>query len=167
MNRELRRAAERATKKLRPQALKRTSKAPQVNKPTFVEMMLAFRPIEDVLRTLTQGEVECMPNGTPIHTDLAENEAYQITPAMRGWVAAMERIHAHHGQNLDFGPLVRLCNKLDACMPITKANVDECKRIVATSKAAYRDMDIYTVKSLVKTEMIAFEFERLQTKTTH
>lgn len=164
MNRELRRAAEKL-KKQAPLHAPKAGQQPRKNKPTFVEQMLAYHPIESVLKQLASGEIECTRDGTPIHEDIGDGTAYQVTPAMRGWVSTMERIHAHYNHPVDFTALIRLCNKLDAGMPITQHNLAECIELVATSKAAYKNMDVYEVKSLVNTEMIAFEFERL--KTTH
>lgn len=160
MNRQMRREAARA---------KRMEFKPRRNwanmaRPLLHEVNMVFAPIDAFLRQLATGVVACAETGEPVFSDM-EGDLYQATPAVRGFVSAFERILNYYGLDIDTGPIVKLCNKLDAGMPITEGAVQHCQAIIDRCRAAYREMDMYQVKSLVNTELIDLEFKRL--KVTH
>lgn len=134
----------------------------RITKPTFVEVMLAFRPADELLLQLRTGFVDCLKNGEPIIHDKTDDDLYILAPALRGWVDAMERIMKHHRLNMDLGPMSRLASKLEAGMPINSQHIEQCQAVVNRCRAAYKNMDIFVVKELVKTQMIAFEVDRLK-----
>ena len=122
---------------------------------------MVFEPIESFFRELASGEVKCAPNGAAIFIH-PEGEAYEATPAVRGFVAALYRILDHYQVRIDLMPVLKLCNKLDACMPITPEQVTQCQEIILLCRKAYSKTDAYVVKGLVNTELIAHEFEKVR-----
>lgn len=136
------------------------------NKPDFVQTMLAFKPINDVLDVLMTGFVDCTTKGGhPVFRCLENEETYLIVPAMQGWIDTIRRVLEHYRLNdpvngIDIRKIQVLCNRLDASMPFEQKDVIECREIVKKLMAAYRKMDIDTVKSLVRTQTIQFEFEQ-------
>lgn len=156
MNRQMRREAARAKR----MEFKPRRSWTAINRPLPHEVNMVFAPIDTFLRKLATGFIECADNGAPIFDDV-EGHAYEATPAVRGFVSAFNRILDHYSIEIDNTPIVRLCNKLDAGMPITEGAVQHCQAIIDRCRAAYRNMDVYQVKSLVNTELIDLEFKRL------
>lgn len=159
MNREMRRAQAKAKP---PQGRKMRVYA-RLNRPMPHEVHMVFEPIESFLRELATGEVKCAANGAAIFLH-PEGEAYEAVPAVRGFMAAMQRILDHYQLEIDLAPVLKLCNKLDACMPITPDHLRQCEQVMAACRKAYSQMDVYQVKALVNTELIAHEFEQLNRK---
>jgi hypothetical protein len=160
VNRQMRREAARAKR----MEFKPRRSWTAINRPLPHEVNMVFAPIDAFLRKLATGVIECAQNGAPIFDDV-EGQAYEATPAVRGFVSAFNRILDHYGFEIDTTPIIRLCNKLDANMPINEMVVAHCQGIVDRCRMAYRTMDMYQVKALVNTELIDLEFKRL--KVTH
>lgn len=156
MNRQMRRAQAKA----KPNQGRRMRIYSRLNRPMPHEVHMVFEPIEAFLRELASGEVKVAANGAVIFVH-PEGEAYEAVPAVRGFMAAMYRILDYYQVHIDLMPVLKLCNKLDASMPITPEHVALCQQIITLCRKAYSQMDAYQVKSLVNTELIAHEFEQL------
>lgn len=131
----------------------------RLNRPMPHEVHMVFEPIESFFRELSSGEVKCAANGAAIFIH-PEGEAYEATPAVRGFIAAPYRILDHYQVRIDLMPVLKLCNKLDACMPITPEQVAQCQEIILACRKTYSKTDAYVVKGLVNTELIAHEFKK-------
>jgi hypothetical protein len=129
-----------------------------ITRPLLHEVHMVFAPVDRLFEQLASGWVDS-EKGRPVFED-SEGVLYEATPAVRGLVSALNRILLHHKINLDLDPVLKLCNKLDANMPITPEHVNTCKALIDQCRAAYRNMDMYVVKSLVNTELIALELEK-------
>ncbi len=157
MNRQMRREAARAKR----MEIKPRRNWAKINRPMLHEVDQVFAPIDAFLRQLITGFVYCTEAGAPVFSDM-EGDLYEATPAVRGFVSAFDRITAHYQIEIDLTPIIKLCNKLDAGMPVNEAHVDLCRSLIDQCRTAYRNMDVYQVKSLVNTELIDLEFKRLK-----
>lgn len=157
MNRAMRREAERFAKlSSRPQRKRHTV---QNNVPLLHEVEMVFGPIEAFLDQLATGEVTALASGEIIFSS-PQGETYEAVPAVRGFSGALKRICGHFALPITDAPLVRLCNRLEACMPITPKDVYEARIQVEMFRQVYRKMDVSVVKGLVTTEMIAIELQQ-------
>lgn len=154
MNRQLRRQAARQ----KPPAPTRRWQF-SGSKPRLHEIDFVFSPVERAFSQLASGEIDSV-QGRPCFVD-QEGVMYELAPALRGFASALHRISAAHSLDIDFAPVLKLCNRLDASMPITPELVAQCSAIITRFRVAYQKMDMYKVGSLVNTELIALEMESL------
>lgn len=159
MNREQRRYEERAKKRASKVAKLKANAYRNSNRPMLHEVQMVFGPAEAFLDELATGWVSCVATGEPVFKE-CDGNLYEAIPAMRGLVDAMERICRHYAVDLDFSPAVKLCNKLEASMPVMPENVAAARAVFDLAKAYYRKMDAYVVRGLVNTELLAYEFEK-------
>lgn len=157
MNRAERRAQEKLVRSFRTKPLKHRRVG--TNTPMLHEVNMVFGPVESFLAQLATGEVNALPSGEIIFSDY-QGETYEAVPAVRGFAGALKRVCSHFNLTISDAPVVKLCNRLDACMPITPADVEAARVEVAKFREAYRKMDLVVVKGLVTTELIAIELEQ-------
>ncbi len=155
MNRQMRREAARAAKRP-PIQIKKWS----ANKPMLHEVEMVFGPVDSLLNELSTGFVNSV-QGKPVFKDY-EGVYYEAAPALSGLISAMERIFNHYKLHIDLQHLNRLCNRLDAGMPINVELITHCQHTIALCKSAYRKMDVYNVKSIVNTELIYQEQQKIK-----
>lgn len=123
-------------------------------RPTISDQFKAFGVMDSIMLRLAEGWIHAQ-QGNPVFFNHADETWYDIPAAARGWIALWERLAERYHLDLDFGPLHKLFNRLDAGMPITPEEVATCTAIIATCKRHYRRMDIYVIGELVKTQKIA------------
>lgn len=121
---------------------------------------MVFGPIEQFLKVLKTGVVDSEKNGIITFEDY-HKERYAAIPAVRVFVGALERLCGGFNIKMSFDHIKKMCNRLDACMPITKKEVEESIESIKNMKKAYMHMDVFKVEALVKTELISLEVERL------
>lgn len=156
MNREMRRAAVRA-KRMEVKPRRNWSR---ITRPMLHEADQVFGPIDAFLKQLQSGVVDAAA-GRAVFKD-TEGHWYEATPAVRGFVSAFERILTHYQIELNLEPVLKLCNKLDAGMPLTLAHIAQCTSLIDQCRRAYMGMDVFVVKGIVNTELIALELEQRQ-----
>lgn len=149
MNRETRRAIAKAEGK----KVRRPRFVSKSRRPLLHEVNMVFAPIDGFMRQLECGEVYATSKGVIIYQD-HEGECYEAIPAVRGFVEVMQKSFLHYGLELDFDPIIKLANRLEASMPITPEHVNQGKEIIQKCRDAYRKMDCTVVGSIVKTIQI-------------
>lgn len=154
MNRQMRRLSLKISSTKPPRTTRFT------NRPMLHEVHMAFGPVESFLDQLESGYVDCEDTtGAPVIRAF-DGDVYVAVPAMRVLISSLQRITNHYRMDVDFGPAIKLCNKLEANMPLTLINVQQAQSVIQLCKAAYRKMDAYVVKDLVNTELIQLELEK-------
>lgn len=134
----------------------------RVVRPTLPQILEAFRLPEQIFAQLATGEVESI-QGVPCFIDRTEASGtwYAIAPAMEGWLSLWERLVRRYALAIDLHPIEIVSRRLDTGAPITPEEIDAARRVLDRCRKAYRCMDVYVVGSLVKTEQVAQQFERL------
>lgn len=156
--RALRRAIDRAKKGgAQP---KRQVKPVGQRTPMLHEVKRAFDPLDGLLEQLATGEVECY-RGLPVLWDKEDKAYYEAVPALRSFVVAFDMILADHHMNVDSSPLIRLCNKLEAGMPITTDLLDLCVHVTNLYRTAYRKVDAVRAHEIAKKVQIKILVENL------
>lgn len=158
MNRAMRRQAEKISRTQAKPA--RARFRPSSNVAMLHEIEMVFGPIEIFLEQLSTGEVQALGTGEIIFRD-PRGEVYEAVPAVRGFAAALTRICTHFGLPISDKPVIKLCNRLEACMPINPNDVEAAKAEIAKFRQAYRKMDLSVIKGLVTTELISIELDRV------
>ena len=128
--------------------------------PTIADMAKAFGAIDAMLDKLSQGWIHEI-QGAAVFRNPQDGVWYDIPEALSGWIALWERIDAKHGLGLDMDPARKIANRLRYGSPITPELVQQCAALVVRCKRAYRGMDVHEIGSLVKTQLIANESERI------
>lgn len=154
MNRQIRRA----------QAKAKSAKAPriarhQLRRPLPHEVDLVFADIDRFFRLLSDGLVDVDQRGVLVQQSL-EGERYETIPAVLGFTSVWRRISNNFNLNIDVSPIEKLCKRLEACMPITPGEVEHSMAIILAMRRAYSKLDLYEVKSVVNTELIALELSQ-------
>ncbi len=133
-------------------------------RPMLHEVHMVFGPVEAWLDELSTGFANYSLNHETRRMEpifrAPEGDMYAALPAVRGLISTFIRLMADHGMQVDFSPAVRLLNKLEADMPINQGNIDEAAAVFRFCKDAYRRMDVFRVRQIVNTELIAYEFEK-------
>lgn len=133
---------------------------PGPQRPTFTDMFKAFGCVDAMLARLSEGWIHEI-QGAAVFRNPQDGVWYDIPEALAGWIALWERIDAKHGLGLDMDPARKIANRLRYGSPITPELVQQCAALVVRCKRAYRGMDVYEIGSLVKTQLIANESERI------
>lgn len=139
----------------------------RVVRPTLPQQLEAFRLPDQIFAHLATGEIESI-KGVPCFIDHTESSGtwYAIAPAMEGWLSLWRRLCRRYVLAIDLYPIEIIARRLDTGAPITPEEIDAARRVIDQCRKAYRGMDVYVVGSLVKTEQIAQQFERLGSATT-
>lgn len=134
----------------------------RIVRPTLPQILEAFRLPDQIFNQLATGEIESI-KGVPCFRDLTSTEHvwYAIAPAMEGWTSLWQRLIRRYGLAIDLRPVEIVSRRLDTGAPVTPEEIGSARRVIDECRKAYRRMDVYVVGSLVKTEQIAQQFERL------
>lgn len=130
------------------------------NRPTIADMAKAFGAIDAMLARLADGWIHTM-HGQPVFFNRPDETWYDIPAALEGWVALWERISDKYGLGLDLAPLSRLAAKLNHGMHTSPEEVARCAEIVVACKRHYRSMDVYEIRKVVNTQLIANQVESM------
>lgn len=151
MNRAQRRQASRLSRRTQHHA-----KRNGIVKPWLHEIHYVFAPIDAVFDQLKTGEIMCDEKGTPIFRDF-EGKLYELCPAIDGWVETWDAIARKWGFELDLEPLAKLSRKLNYGVILTPADVEAGHAVINRCRELFRGMDVYAVKSEVRTQEIRME----------
>ncbi|AXK39646.1 hypothetical protein [Crenobacter cavernae] len=152
MNRTQRRSAARTKPAMPP---RRRYTGP--NRPTLAEVHQVFAPIDWMFDEMRQGEVSEM-SGVAAMRDVERNW-YQIGPALAGWIDCWQRLDRRFSLGLDLTPLCELGRKLDDGELMTMAEIDAAYAVINRCRELYRQMDVYEVKTVVRTTEIVIALE--------
>lgn len=125
---------------------------------SLTDMIKAFRPIDQLLAALYQGEID-VEGSTPIMRDW--DGWTEIVPAINGWCDCWERIARHMATPLDLGFLRRLANRLAAGILLDLPDVDRALHLVTRCRALYFACPLWLRKSAVQDELIAIALDNL------
>lgn len=128
------------------------SRRPQ--RPNIADMMKAFGCIDAMLSRLAQGWIHEL-QGAAVFKNPEDGVWYEIPAAMEGWVALWERLDTRYDLLLDLGPARKIIARLRYGTPIPPELVAQCQAVVDQCKRAYRRMDVYEIRGVVKTQLIA------------
>lgn len=117
-------------------------------------MAKAFGAVDAMLVRLGEGWIHTL-QGQPVFFNRPDETWYEIPAALDGWVALWVRINERFALGLDLSPLSRLAAKLQHGVPVTPKEVARCVEIVTACKRHYREMNVFDIGSLVKTQLIA------------
>lgn len=126
--------------------------------PTFADQAKAFGPIDAILSRLGEGWIHA-ERGHPVFLNRPDGKWYDIPAALAGWVALWERLSDRYRLGLDMAPFSRLGHKLHIGTTITADEVATCMEIVMACKRAYRRMSVHDIHSVVRTQLIANQFD--------
>lgn len=134
----------------------------RIVRPTLPQILEAFRLPDQIFNQLATGEIESI-KGVPCFRDLtsAEHVWYAIAPAMEGWISLWQRLVRRYALAIDLRPVEIICRRLDTGSPVTPEEIEAARHVIDECRTSYRRMDVYVVGSLVKTEQIAQQFERI------
>jgi len=123
-------------------------------RPMLDEIYRVFQPLEHVFNELKRGEITCTAQGVPIFPD-DDGTYYEIVPALSGWIDLWQRMDEQCALGIDLKPLTQLVGKLNYMMPLTPDDVQRAYDVINQQRQAYRGMDVFAVKKLVRTQEIA------------
>lgn len=129
------------------------------NRPMLHEVDMVFGPIDTFIERLATGEVECDAKGRIFFRD-PRGEAYEAIPAVRGFLSVWQRLNDRYDLGMDFEQATKLCNRLEAHMPIQFNEVVSLRNLIDQCRKHYMKMDVLEVKSVVNTELIAIELQQ-------
>ena len=129
----------------------------KIIKPWPHEVHRVFAPIEWMFDELRRGEI----------TELAGQAAFRdidggwfaAVPALEGWLDTWQRLDHQYRLGIDFAPLQRLASALEHNELMTAGDIEAAYAVIARCREAYREMDVYAVKSVVKTTEIVIALE--------
>jgi hypothetical protein len=153
MNRATRRALARA----QPQPIQR-HRPGKINKPHLDEVYRAFAPIEEIFDALRTGSVDSLGDIPVIRSESA-NMYYEMAPSIAGWVDCWELMRVKLGFDVDLVPVAQLAAKLKSGEPLTVDELDAAYAAVDRCRRIYRSLDVYEVRSIVRTQQIKHEME--------
>jgi len=128
-------------------------------RPTFVDMMKAFGPVDAMLARLAEGWIHEI-QGAAVFLNPQDGVWYEIPAALGGWIALWERLDARHRLQLDLDPVRKIVARLRYSTPIPPELVAQAQAVADQCKHAYRRMDLHEVGSVVKTQLIVNEAEQ-------
>lgn len=149
MNRTQRRAA----KKAKPPAKPAPRRPGKIIRPWPHEVHHVFAPIEWMFDELRQGKITEMA-GQAAFRDI-EGNWFTVVPAITGWIDVWQQLNQRYGLNIDLAPLQALADALEHNELMTQGDIEAAYRVIARCRQAYRNMDVYEVKSIVTTIEIA------------
>lgn len=127
---------------------------PRPVRPNFADMMKAFGCIDAMLARLAEGWIHEI-QGAAVFRNPQDGVWYEIPAAMEGWIALWERLDARYQLGIDLGPARKVVARLRYGTPIPPEMVAQCQAVVDQCKRAYRRMDVYEIRGVVKTQLIA------------
>lgn len=151
MNRAERREANKAARRASS-----GRKREMINRPMLHEIHRVFAPIDALFDELRAGEVSSVL-GEVVFQD---QEGYHTAaPALEGWVDLWEMLKREYRLQLDLAPLHVLASKLRDGTLLTLAEVDAAYSVINSCRDLYRGMDVYQVKSFVRTQQVKIAME--------
>ena len=126
----------------------------RIMRPTFVDMLKAFGPVDAMLARLADGWIHEL-QGAAVFRNPQDGVWYEIPAAMEGWIALWERLDTRYDLLLDLDPARKIIARLRYGTPIPPELVAQCQAVVDQCKRAYRRMDVYEIRGVVKTQLIA------------
>lgn len=134
----------------------------RITRPTLLQQLEAFRLPDQIIAALRSGEIETI-NDKPCFRDLSESAYvwYEIAPAIGGWVSLWRRLCERYRLVIDLRPVELVARRLELGSMMHPEDIDRAAAVFDVCRHAYRAMDVYEVRSIVKTECIAQEQERL------
>lgn len=153
MNRAERRSAAALAKKLSTQKHRPPRQPGKPIRPWPHEVRHVFAPIEQIFDELRQGEITEI-NGNPAFRD-SEWNWFTVSPAIAGWVDTWQRLNQQFGLNIDLAPLQALGEALDTGAMLTMPDVEAAYQVIVRCREAYRGMDVYAVKRVVRDSELA------------
>ena len=94
-----------------------------------------FEPVERVLNELVAtGEINAMPDGTPLMYSAEDGHWYPVGPALISVVETYEKLAKVHGWNDHSDGLRRLAKRLELMMPIFQGDVDAARKTIEWMK---------------------------------
>jgi hypothetical protein len=124
------------------------------NRANLADMARGFGAIDAMMQRLAEGWTHEI-DGRAAFRDPVSGQWYEIAPALDGWIALWERLDRHYTLLLDLDPMRTISARLAAGEDIPPELVDAAVALVTACKRAYRRMDMYEVKTIVRTQLIA------------
>jgi len=131
----------------------------RIMRPTFVDMLKAFGPVDAMLARLADGWIHEL-QGAAVFLNPQDGVWYEIPEALEGWIALWERLDTRYALQLELTPMRQVVARLRYGAPIPPELVAQAQTLVDTCKRAYRRMDLYAVGAIVKTQLIANHAEQ-------
>jgi hypothetical protein len=128
--------------------------------PLLHEVDQVFAPIDRFIDQLKAGEVYCDSTGCTLFQD-NEGNLYEAGPAVLGFAEVWEKLAQKFALNVDTVTLYQWANRLKYNMPIDPVFVAQLERSIDGIRSAYRSMDVFQTKSVVRTEEIRIKCEEL------
>jgi hypothetical protein len=128
------------------------------SRPTLNEVRSSFAEIDHVFELLRSGEIE-IHGDIPAFRRETTDEWFQLAPAMHGWCDLWSRLATHYHLPINTAPLRHLVDEIHNDRFVSKAEVEAAWGVINIARAAYSQMDVYEVKSFVRTIMIADRLE--------
>ncbi|WP_374537227.1 hypothetical protein [Chitinimonas taiwanensis] len=151
MNRAERREAKKSAKRAgtgRRRAL--------INRPMLHEIHRVFAPIDALFAELRAGEVSAV-QGEAVFQD--QDGYHTAAPALEGWVDLWEMLKREYRLQLNLAPLHVLASMLRDGTLLTLDQVDAAYAVINSCRDLYRGMDVYQVKSFVRTQQVKIAME--------
>jgi len=160
MNREQRRAAERAAKQT-PRGRRQRHYA-AANLPRPDEVHRAFHPLDSLLeQILATGELETA-EGIAIMRGHDAGEWYTAPDAIDGWIEFWERATRRLSlPTVDLAPLRQLVEAFRDDLPLTRSAIEDCIDCQTKLRAIYRRCNVYQIRDVAHEEQIAIQLEAI------
>jgi hypothetical protein len=126
-----------------------------MRKPTIIEVENVFGPIDLFVHQLRRGEVFCSSDNVPLYCD-ENGQFWAAGPAVRGFAEVWSELSAKWKLGIDLEPVFQLASRLEYDMPIDPPLVESIQATIDKCREAYRGMDMYAVKSVVRTQEIGW-----------
>ncbi|WP_137010107.1 hypothetical protein [Aquitalea aquatilis] len=128
------------------------------NRPSLVEVHRCFAPIDHMLDCLDAGEIYVIDD-VVVFKDFEDSTWYALVPAMLGWCELWQRLALHYRLDIDTGPVRVLMGKLERAEYLAKEEIAAGRAVVDLTRRAYMGMDVYEVKSFVRTQQLKIQLE--------
>lgn len=126
---------------------------------SIIDMQKAFSPIDTLLQSLYQGEID-FEGSVPVMQDW--DGWCELAPAIHGWCDCWERIARQMGAQLDDIAFIRrLANRLTAGILLDVGDIDRAKAAINRCRALYLACPTWIRQSAVQDEMIAIALDEL------
>ncbi|TXH45801.1 MAG: hypothetical protein E6Q92_02885, partial [Burkholderiaceae bacterium] len=98
-------------------------------RPTFVDMLKAFGPVDAMLARLADGWIHEL-QGAAVFLNPQDGVWYEIPEALEGWIALWERLDTRYALQLELTPMRQVVARLRYGAPIPPELVAQAQTLV-------------------------------------
>jgi hypothetical protein len=124
-----------------------------LTRPTLDEVRVCFAEIDHIFELLRAGEID-LHGDVPAFRAGETGEWFQLAPALHCWSDLWDKLATHYHIPINTTSVRRLVDQLHAGEMVTETEVRQAWATINIARDAYRQMDVYEVKSFVRTIMI-------------